>query len=136
MLASAFPVLHGRTLHPYDAIKAIDGTEAPKAPGQWVYVHDKALAESFTGAAKPIPATWRIEEFSFNRVRTRISMPQDGIMIYFDNYDPWWTAYIDSERAPIHRANFTFKAIQLKAGEHVVEWKFNPYPVKIAWALF
>lgn len=121
---------------PYDTIKSIDGNETPEAPGQWVYVHDKALAESFAGAAKPIPAIWQIEEFSLNRVRTRVSMPQDGVMIYFDNYDPWWRAYIDGERAPIHRANFTFKALQLKAGEHVVEWKFNPYPVKIAWALF
>ena len=121
---------------PYDTIKTIDGTEPPKAPGQWVFVHDKELAESSAGTAKPVPATWRIEEFAFNRVRTRVSMPQDGVMIYFDNYDRWWKAYIDGERVRIHRANFTFKAIQLKAGEHVVEWRFNPYPVKIAWSLF
>ena len=121
---------------PYDAIKSIDGTEVPKASGQWVYVHDKTLAESSAGVARPIQATWQIDEFSLNRVQTRVSMPQDGVMVYFDNYDPWWRAYVDGERVPLHRANFTFKAIQLKAGEHVVEWKFNPYPVKIAWALF
>jgi uncharacterized membrane protein YfhO len=57
-------------------------------------------------------------------------------MIYFDNYDPWWNAYVDGERTPVYRANFAFKAVQLKAGEHSVEWKFNPYPVKIAWSLF
>ncbi len=121
---------------PYDAIKTIDGIETPKAPGQWVYVHDKELAESAAGSAKPIPAAWKIEEFSLNRVRTRVSMPQDGVMIYFDNYDPWWRAYVDGNSAPIYRANFTLKALPLKAGEHVVEWKFNPYPVKIAWTLF
>jgi uncharacterized membrane protein YfhO len=99
-------------------------------------VHDKELAELSAGSAKPIPATWTIEEFSLNRVRTRVSMPQDGVMIYFDNYDPWWSAYIDGKPAHIYRANFTFKALPLKTGEHVVEWKFNPYPVKIAWVLF
>ncbi len=121
---------------PYDTIKAIDGIETPNGPGQWVYVHDMQLAESSAGTAKPVPATWQIEEFTFNRVRVHVSMPQDGVMIYFDNYDPWWKAYIDGERTTIHRANFAFKAIQLKAGEHSVEWKFNPYPVKIAWSLF
>lgn len=121
---------------PYDAIKSIDGIEVPKAAGQWVYVHDKELAERTTGAAEPIAGEWRIEHFSLNRVRARVSMPRDGLMIYFDNYDPYWKAYVDGERTPIHRANFTFKAIPLKAGEHVVEWKFNPYPVKVAWLLF
>lgn len=121
---------------PYETIRHIDGTPVPKAPGQWVYVHDKELAESAPETAKPVAAKWTIEEFSLNRVRTKVSMPQSGVMAYFDNYDPWWKAYVDGERVPVYRANFTFKAIALGAGEHVVEWRFDPWPVKLAWWLF
>ena len=121
---------------PYEKIKDIDGIEVPAAPGQWAYVHDTELAAGSSTAVKAISATVRVEKFSLNRVRVKVSMPEDGVMIYFDNYDKYWGARVDDARVPIYRANFTHKAIKLKAGEHIVEWSFNPYPVKIAWSLF
>ena len=63
-------------------------------------------------------------------------MPADGFMVYYDNDDPFFSARVDGARVPIHRANFTYKAISLPAGRHVVEWSYNPYPVKIAWTIF
>ena len=63
-------------------------------------------------------------------------MPAQGFMVYYDNFNRFFTARLDGRSVPIHRANFTFKAIALPAGQHVVEWSFNPYPVKIIWAVF
>jgi hypothetical protein len=135
----AYPHFHfytaGRFI-PYDTIKTIDGTETSTVPGQWVYVHDPELAESPGRPAKTVDAKWRIEEFTLNHVRVKASLPEDAVMVYFDNFDRFWNAYVDGEHVPVYRANFTFKAIKLPAGEHMVEWKYNPYPVKISWVLF
>jgi uncharacterized membrane protein YfhO len=57
-------------------------------------------------------------------------------MISNDNYDRFWTATVDGQRVPVYRANYTYKAIRLPAGEHVVEWRYNPWPVKAMWIWF
>lgn len=122
---------------PYDAIKErIDAIEVPAALGQWAYVHDQRLAESPGRPIKSVEAKWQIEQFTLNNLTVKVSTPAEAIMVYFDNYDRFWNAYLNGKAVSIHRANFTFKAIELPAGEHIVEWRYNPYPVKMAWLLF
>ena len=54
-------------------------------------------------------------------------MPKDGLMMFLDNYDRFWSARVDGVSAPVQRADFTFKSIALSAGEHQVEWSYNPW---------
>jgi uncharacterized membrane protein YfhO len=57
-------------------------------------------------------------------------------MVSNDNYDRFWTATVDGSRVPVYRANYTYKAIRVPAGEHVVEWRYSPWPVKVMWLWF
>jgi hypothetical protein len=63
-------------------------------------------------------------------------MPKDGHMMSLDNFDRFWSVRIDGQGAKVMRANYTFKSVYVPGGNHVVEWIYNPYPVKIAWACF
>jgi hypothetical protein len=41
-------------------------------------------------------------------------------------YDKGWNAYVDGNKVPYFRANYILRAMKLPAGEHQVEFKFEP----------
>jgi hypothetical protein len=101
------------------------------------YVHDQNANAGLTGKGqllKDVPVT--ILSFSPNTVRVRVNAPSDLFMVSNDNYDRFWTATVDGSPVPIYRANYTYKAVRLPAGEHVVDWHYNPWPVKVMWLWF
>lgn len=122
------------TYIPFDRIRDIDHVAVPSSPA--FYLHDERLTKASGAAPERLDARLQVLAFAPNRVRVRTSMPKDGFMVFLDNYDRFWSARVDGATTPVHRANFTFKAIALPAGEHIVDWSYNPYPVKVAWVLF
>ncbi len=119
---------------PFDAIKNIDQVEAPAKPGDFFYLHDEKVAAAHGAPGTPIAAETHIDAWTLNHVRVSVSMPADGFMVDYDNYNRFFRAKIDGHDAPILRANFTYKALELPAGQHTVEWIYDPWPVKYAWA--
>jgi hypothetical protein len=104
---------------------------------QSFYIHDETAKAGLDGRGKllnDVPVT--ILGFTPNTVRTRVNAPANLFMLSNDNYDRFWTATVDGAKVPVYRANYTYKAIRLPAGEHVVEWRYNPWPVKVVWPWF
>ncbi len=126
---------NGRYL-PFEEIRRIDRVAVPSTAGAWVYLHDEKLVQSRGQSDHPEDVAWTVRRFTFNRLRVAVSAPRDVIMVYYDNYNKYFTARIDGRPVPIYRANFTYKAVELPAGDHMVEWVFNPYPVKVSWLVF
>ena len=101
------------------------------------YIHDEAAITkpgSEGREIKDVPVS--ILRFSPNLVAVRVTAPSEMFMLANDNYDRFWTATVDGARVPIYRANYTYKAIRVPTGEHVVEWRYNPWPVKVMWLWF
>jgi hypothetical protein len=67
-----------------------------------------------------------IREYLPNRVavETRTELP--GYLVLTDVWFPGWTCTVDGQPAPIHRANFLFRAVALPAGNHEVRFVFDP----------
>lgn len=121
---------------PFDSIYQIDQIRTPKEAGIGLYLHDENAVLKDNKIAGAPEATYTLEKFTFNKVKIKTKTSQELYLLFLDNYDPFWTAKIDGLSVPIYKANFTFKAIILPKGEHVIEWTFNPYPIKITWILF
>lgn len=55
----------------------------------------------------------------------------NGLLFVSDSYYPGWKAFIDGKETKIYRANFTFRAVFVPAGEHVVRFIYDPQSFKI-----
>ncbi|MFQ6101589.1 MAG: YfhO family protein [Anaerolineae bacterium] len=64
-----------------------------------------------------------------NRVTIRAILDAPGYLVLADVWYPGWRATVDGEPAEILRANYTFRAVWLKAGEHTVEMIYRPLSV-------
>ncbi len=51
-----------------------------------------------------------------------------GYLVLLDSYYPGWASYIDGREAPIFRANYAFRAVEVPAGEHRIEFRYRPGP--------
>ncbi|MBT6144133.1 MAG: hypothetical protein HOH74_01810, partial [Gemmatimonadetes bacterium] len=57
--------------------------------------------------------------------RFRVKSTQPSWLVLSENFYPDWRARIDGEPTQIHRANYIWQAVQVDAGEHVVEFRFE-----------
>jgi hypothetical protein len=49
-----------------------------------------------------------------------------GYLVLSDAYYPGWRAYLDGEETRVLRANYAFRAVELPAGQHLVQFRYQP----------
>ncbi|MNF00757.1 Bacterial membrane protein YfhO [compost metagenome] len=55
------------------------------------------------------------------------SAPTDVVAVFSEiYYDKGWNMYVDNVKKPYFRADYVLRAAQLPAGNHKVEFKFEP----------
>ena len=61
-----------------------------------------------------------------NDLKYEVNSSKGGTVVFSEIYYPGWQAYIDGEKVEHGRANYIFRAMNVPAGQHVVEFKFDP----------
>ncbi len=56
----------------------------------------------------------------------RVNAPSAGALVYTDNFDRGWRAWVDGAATPVRRVNGLFKAVTLSAGTHEIRWVYDP----------
>lgn len=61
-----------------------------------------------------------------NDLKYEVNSVKGGTVVFSEIYYPGWQAYIDGEKVEHGRANYILRAMNVPAGKHVVEFKFDP----------
>lgn len=69
------------------------------------------------------------------RVVIEANLASEGYLVLTDTWYPGWRAWMDGKESPIIRANLLFRAIALPAGQHRVEFSYEPASLQIGAAI-
>ena len=91
----------------------------------------KAVVDKkFDASVRPMPldstATIELVEYQPNYLKYGVNSEKGGTIVFSEIYYPGWKSTIDGEETPHGRANYILRAMNVPAGKHVVEFKFDP----------
>jgi len=72
-----------------------------------------------------------ILDYTPNKVIVSAASATGGFVVLGDLYYPGWKAFIDGVPQEVYKADYVFRAVQLEAGGHRIEFVFDPLSFKI-----
>ncbi|MBF0362122.1 MAG: hypothetical protein HQK49_13990 [Oligoflexia bacterium] len=99
------------------------------------FLHDQNLVSSINKAPRPLDIKYRINNFTFTEVEIELDSVEDGFVMFLDNNDRFWNAYVNEKETEIYTANYTYKAVKFFSGKNIIRWKYDPYIVKYLFLL-
>lgn len=96
-------------------------------PHRSVLVADNIAAPTAPAENGP-PATNRVTTTSYSsmKIRMETASTTPAILLLNDKHDPNWKVFVDDRPAPLLRCNFIMRGVEVPAGTHCVEWRFEP----------
>ena len=72
-----------------------------------------------------------LTDYKPNHLTYRSANPNTGVVVFSEMYYPnGWNAYIDGKLTEHFKVNYVLRALKLSAGDHTIEFKFEPEVVK------
>lgn len=91
-----------------------------------VDVRYKSMIDSKNIGSGPTSSI-KLESYHPDHMVYSYSAPRDIIAVFSEiYYDKGWNMYVDNVKKPYFRADYVLRAAQLEAGNHKVEFKFEP----------
>lgn len=109
------------------------GRDDPRA----VLLLEEPPASGFLGApaAAGAVATATFTRNDPEHLVLRVAAPTAGFLLLADQHFPGWTATVNGAPAPILRANYVFRAVEVPAGESVVTFDYRPARLRLGAAI-
>ena len=70
--------------------------------------------------------TATIESYHPKVIRIQTAGSGNSVLLYNDRYHPHWKAYVNGKRRPLLRCNSIMRGVEVPAGSHVVEFRYEP----------
>jgi hypothetical protein len=93
-------------------------------PEQTVFISGTTPASSSVTNAKA--GTAEIVSYVPKKIQIRTQAETASVLILNDRFDPGWKVWIDGKPDTLLRANFLMKGAYVPAGQHTVEFRFQP----------
>lgn len=75
--------------------------------------------------------TITLKSYEPNHLIYEANAPKSGVVVFSEIYYPGWQATIDGEEVEIGRADYILRALNVPAGQHTIEFVFNPRSLRI-----
>jgi hypothetical protein len=112
---------------------ALDAITRPGFDGGRVAVTEERLAGLPEAPAAGGGGSARIVSYEPERVVVRARSRGPGLLVLGDNYYPGWKAEVDGRPVAIERVDYLFRGVPIGAGEHEVEFRYEPLSWRIGW---
>jgi len=77
----------------------------------------------------------KILRYEHQRVTIQAALNSSGILVLADSFYPGWKVYVNGEENRILRTNLFFRGVLVPPGEHLVEFRYQPYWFKAGLGL-
>ncbi len=71
-----------------------------------------------------------IIRYDGEEIAIRTESSEDGLLFLSENFYPGWEATVDGKRVEVMRANYTFRAVPVPAGQHDVLFRYRAEPFR------
>ena len=89
-------------------------------------VVDKKFESVVKSVASDSTASIELVAYEPNYLKYEVDSDKGGAVVFSEIYYPGWISTIDGEEVPHGRANYILRAMNVPAGKHVVEFRFDP----------
>lgn len=113
-----------------EEIEAIHGLE----PSQ-VAVVDKKFESVVKSVPSDSAATIELVAYEPNYLKYEVNSEKGGTVVFSEIYYPGWQSTVDGEEVPHGRADYILRAMNVPAGKHVVEFRFDPKSLHLTEAI-
>ncbi|RYX88694.1 hypothetical protein EON78_07500, partial [bacterium] len=94
-----------------------------------IAIVDELFKDQLTGKTFSKDSSGEIKLTSYhpNRLSYKFKSNTEQLTVFSEiYYQPGWNAYIDGKLVPHFRANYILRAMVIPAGEHTIDFKFEP----------
>jgi len=96
-------------------------------PANTAVVHDEFKSALTAWGATDSTATVSMTKYATNKLTYAVNTPSAAALVFSEIYYPeGWVCRIDGNEVPAFRANYILRGVQVPAGEHTIEWSFEP----------
>lgn len=90
--------------------------------------YKSALGET-TSTQADTSATIKLIAYQPNELKYSTTSKTDQVAVFAEIYYKQWQAFIDGKEVPVACANYILRALKVPAGNHTIEFKFDPQSI-------
>lgn len=99
--------------------------------------HTAVVDKKFAGVVSAEKATAdsvnsiKLVDYQPNALKYETETAKGGVVVFSEIYYPGWDSYIDGNKVEHGRADYILRAMNVPAGKHVIEFKFDPQSLHV-----
>ena len=114
-----------------EEMKALDNLDTKKIVVVNTLINEGQDFKGSESIAKDSTSSIQLTSYKPNQLKYVSNNTSAGFAVFSENYyKNGWKATIDGEEAKIYQVNYVLRGLQIPAGKHTIEFKFEPQVVK------